>query len=304
MEDIKYIKGNEIDSIMWDRCISRSHNGNVFGYSWFLDSVCDTWDALVLGNYNAVMPVFVKKNFFFSNILQPDFFLKTDVYQAKNFNIEVVNNFIQNIPANFRSVEIKTENSNLIHPNYKVQEQRSFKLDLISSYKTIKESYSNYFLEQLNISENKKTSYNTGILPNGLVLLSTFTKELNKKQADKLRLISAVSLRRKLGEIYGAFNSKNRLSAAVLFISSHYKTYIIFGVQTKEAKKNNVLFGLIDYYIKTHSEKALTLDFSGLTSANGDFLKGLGATEYPQYILKKKKTFPFSSVSRIKKASD
>lgn len=304
MEDIKYIKNNEIDSIMWDRCISRSHNGNVFGYSWFLDSVCDTWDALVLGNYNAVMPIPLKKNFLFSRILHPDFFIKTDIYQAKDFNIEIVKNFIQKIPENFKSVEIKTGNSNLIQLNYKVQEQKSYKLDLISSYKTIKSSYSDYFLEQLSKSINKKTSYNTGILPNGLVLLSTVTKELNKKQSDKLRLISAVSLRRKLGEIYGAFNSKNRLSAAVLFVSSHYKTYIIFGVQTKEAKKNNVLFGLIDYYIKTHSEKALTLDFSGLTSVNEDFLKGLGAIEYPQYILKKKKIFPFSLSSKIKKTSD
>ena len=304
MEDIKYIKNNEIDSIMWDRCISRSHNGNVFGYSWFLDSVCDTWDALVLGNYNAVMPLPVKKNFVFRNVLHPDFLIKTNIYQAKDFNIEIVKNFIQKIPENFKSVELKTGNSNLIQLNYKVQEQKSYKIDLISSYKTIHSSYSDYFLEQLNKSKNKKTSYNTGILPNGLVLLSTITKKLNKKQSDKLRLLSAVSLRRKLGEIYGAFNSKNRLSAAVLFVSSHYKTYIIYGVQTKEAKKNNVLFGLIDYYIKTHSEKALTLDFSGLTSANEIFLKGLGATEYPQYILKKKKIFPFSSISKIKKASD
>lgn len=291
MADIKYIKSNEIDSIMWDRCISRSHNGDVFGYSWYLDSVCHKWDGLVLGNYNAVMPLPVKKNFIFNTISHPDFFIKNDIYQAKDFNIEIGNEFIKNIPEDFRKVDIKTGNSHLIDLNFKIQEQSSFKIDLISSYQTIRDSYSDYFIELLNKSKNNKTSYNTGILPNGLVLLSTITKELKKKQADKLRLLSAVSLRRKLGEIYGAFNNKNRLSAAVLFISSHYKTNIIFGVQSKEAKKNNVLFGLIDYYIKTHSEKALTLDFSGLTCVNEDFFNGLGAKEYPQYILKKNNFF-------------
>ncbi|MCD4792217.1 MAG: hypothetical protein K8R54_03220 [Bacteroidales bacterium] len=296
MPDIKYIKSNEIDFIMWDRCISRSHNGNVFGYSWYLDSVCNTWDALVLGNYNAVMPLPVKKNFVFSKVSYPDFLNKTNIYQAKEFNIEITNDFIQKIPSNFRSVEIKTGNPNLINSEFKVQEQRAFKLDLISSYQTIKESYSDYFLEQLRISEKNKISYNTGILPNGLALLSTVVKVLNNKQADKIRLLSAVSLRRKLGEIYGAFNSKNRLAAAVLFISSHYKTYIIYAVQTKEAKKKKAIFGLIDYYIKTHSEKALTLDFSGLTFVTDDFFKGLGSKEYPQYLMKKKKVFPLSNI--------
>ena len=304
MPDIKLIKSDEIDSIMWDRCIARSHNGNVFGYSWYLDSVCNNWDALVLGNYNAVMPLPVKKNFVFSNVFRPDFLIKTNIYQAKDFNTEVIKDFILRIPGNYRSVEIKTGNPNLINPEYKVQEQKSYKLDLISSYQTLKDSYSDYFLEQLKISEKNKTSFNTGILPNGLVLLSTITKVLNKKQADKLRILSAVSLRRKLGQIYGAFNSKNRLSAAVLFISSHYKTYIISGVQTKEAKKKKAIFGLIDHYIKMHSEKALTLDFSGLTSLTDDFFKGLGATEYPQYIMKKKNIFLFNPASKIKKASE
>jgi len=298
MPKIKYIKYNEIDTIMWDRCIARSHNGDVFGYSWFLDSVCDTWDALVLGNYNAVLPVPVKKSFGFSNILSPDFFIKTNLYQAKKFNTEIYNDFLQKIPKNFRSVEIRTGNPNLNNSEFIVHEKISYKLDLISSYQKIKDSYKEYFIEQIEISKKFKTSYNTGILPNGLVLLSSITKGLNKKQADKLRLLSAVSLRRKLGEIYGAFNEKNRLSAAVLFISSHYKTYIIFAVQTKEAKRKKALLGLIDYYIKTHSEKALTLDFSGLSFVSDDFFKGLGATEYPHYIIKKKKMFPFKFLQK------
>ena len=130
--------------------------------------------------------------------------------------------------------------------------------------------------------------YNTGILPNGLVLLTSVSKALKKKEADNLRLLSAVSLRRKLGEIYGAFNNKNRLFAAVLFISSHYKTYIVYAVQTKDAQKKKAIYGLIDHYIKTHSEKALTLDFSGLNNMPPEFFESIGATEYPYYILNRK----------------
>lgn len=282
------MKYNEIDHVMWDRCIARSHNGNAFGYSWFLDSVCNEWDALVMGNYNAVFPLPVKRNPLFHNISIPPFLIKTNIYQSKEFNNEITAEFLKRIPFFYRNISLRTSNASFVSSDFKISEINSFKLDLISSYNKIKDAYSSELRDQLKLCNESKTSFNTGILPNGLVLLASVTKDLNKKQADNLRRLSAVSLRRKLGEIYGAFNTKNRLFASALFISSHYKTYIVYSVQTKEAKRKNALIGLIDHYIKTHSEKALTLDFSGIHLKDSNFIKGFGASEYPLYSLKKK----------------
>ena len=61
MNKITYFKNKDIDFSKWDKCISSSHNGNVFGYSWFLDAVCDDWDAFIIGNYDAVIPLPIRK---------------------------------------------------------------------------------------------------------------------------------------------------------------------------------------------------------------------------------------------------
>jgi len=44
---IKHLKNSEIDIALWDECISKSFNGLVYAYSFYLDVVCPNWEALV-----------------------------------------------------------------------------------------------------------------------------------------------------------------------------------------------------------------------------------------------------------------
>ena len=54
---IQYIAYNNLDYEKWDKCIIGSVNGSVYAKSWYLDIVCEQWDALVLNDYEAVMPL-------------------------------------------------------------------------------------------------------------------------------------------------------------------------------------------------------------------------------------------------------
>ena len=288
-EEIKYIKNKDIDTILWDKCISRAQNGDVFGYSWYLDAVCLEWDALVIGDYKAVFPMPIKKVAGIKGMNHPLFFNKSNLYISKDIDSDFSSNFLKNLSLKF--FNFNSENQTLANQGYKYSKKFAYRLDLISSYSSIKKSYSNFIKEQLKITKQNKIFYNTGILPNGLVLLATVTDKLSKKAQNKLRVLSSFSLRKNIGETYGAFNEKNRLIAAALFIRSHYKINIIVAYQSSEAKKKRALYGLIDYYIKTHSEKAVTLDFFGLNSMSVDFYKGIGAKEYPYYNIRKRFLF-------------
>ena len=44
-----------IDKKHWDDCISKSFNGNVYAWSWYLDIVHPKWEALVENDYERVM---------------------------------------------------------------------------------------------------------------------------------------------------------------------------------------------------------------------------------------------------------
>ncbi|MBK6963997.1 MAG: hypothetical protein IPH20_08605 [Bacteroidales bacterium] len=52
--NIRLIRHTELDKTAWDNCIDKAVNGNIYGFSWYLDIVCDEWDALVAGDYETV----------------------------------------------------------------------------------------------------------------------------------------------------------------------------------------------------------------------------------------------------------
>ena len=270
MSEIKTKENKNIDTVLWDRCVSRSQNGDVFGYSWFLDSVYEKWQGVVKGNYQAVMPLPVNAFLGLKFVKNYKFLNKIDIYSHKEISENDKRIFLETAKSFSKFITINSENTTLANLSEKVKTFYSFKLDLIRPYKDIRHAEKDFIIKQINSSESNKIFYNTGILPNGITLLSTLTKSLNRKNIDTLRRLSAVSMRRNLGQIYGAFNDRNRLIAAVLFISSHYKVNIIHTVQTREAE----------------NKKALTLDFFGLNDFSEEFFKEIGAVKYPWYKIK------------------
>ena len=54
---IKHIQHSDINKEEWDKALSGHQNGNVFFSSWYLDAVCERWDALVEDDYKTIMPM-------------------------------------------------------------------------------------------------------------------------------------------------------------------------------------------------------------------------------------------------------
>ena len=70
---IRYIPHHEIDKSLWDRTITNAVNGSICALSWYLDIVAGTWDALVEGDYENVMPLPWRKKGGIRYIHQPRF---------------------------------------------------------------------------------------------------------------------------------------------------------------------------------------------------------------------------------------
>ena len=70
---IRYLRHNEIDREKWDACIAASENGLVYAYSWYLDVVHPEWEALVMDDYAAVMPLTGGRKFGVEYLFQPFF---------------------------------------------------------------------------------------------------------------------------------------------------------------------------------------------------------------------------------------
>ena len=81
-ELIEYKKHSEIDRQRWDACIEGSVNRLPYALSWWLDTVCPDWDALVEDDYRAVMPLTRDRKFGFDYLYQPYFTQQLGVFSS------------------------------------------------------------------------------------------------------------------------------------------------------------------------------------------------------------------------------
>ena len=54
---IHFLKRNEIDTEKWNTCIENATNGLIYSYNFYLDGLCDNWDALVADDYKFLFPL-------------------------------------------------------------------------------------------------------------------------------------------------------------------------------------------------------------------------------------------------------
>src|SRR5215212_843413 len=99
--NIQYFTQQEIDKRKWDACIGQANNGLVYGYSYYLDHMAKHWDALVLNDYEAVMPLTWNRKYGFYYIYQPFACALLGVF-GKGVNASLLHTFLTAIPRRFK----------------------------------------------------------------------------------------------------------------------------------------------------------------------------------------------------------
>ena len=283
--DIKYLKNSEINFVRWDNCINNAINGNIFSYSWYLNILCENWDALVLGDYEYVMPILHKIEYKKSIIFSSKLGNRLGIFSNSILTEKIVTEFIDKIPNTFSLVHILLNKFNKLTSKSSTY-KKTYELDLIQTYAKISEKFSNQFQKNIHIAVSNRIKIIKGLMPNELINFAQRKNSItnpNLKNSDfqKLRMIIAYGLRYNLGEIYGVYSAENNLCAAAFFLKSKRKIHLIYNAIDKQAINTCALYYLIDKFIETHAEKNLTLNIENIIINNDlDFFTGAGAHEY------------------------
>lgn len=295
---LKYLKHKEIDKLKWDNCISNCFNSVVYAYSWFLDTVCKDWAALVYEDYEVVMPLPVEKRFFIYYIQQPLFTTQLGIFSKKKLNEDLLTNFLKKLPSHFRLFYLNLNTFNhlsYLPSKFSSIEKHTYKLDLIENYLSIKNKYSSNICNLILQAKERKLQVMS--IASSHQLLSLFKRNLasNKLKSNyysTLQLMLRVSLQYRLGEAFGVYNEHNILCAGVIFLRSNGKVYLLISTISKHEKNRATLALLIDQYIERYSENDFVLDFGECTTKEDlDFFSGFG-TLACSFLCLKKNTLP------------
>jgi len=283
---IRHLRHDDIDKNKWDSCIRTSFNGIIYAYSWYLDVVCEEWEALVENDYDRVLPMTAGKKYAIHYLYQPYFTQQLGVFSKSILSAEVVENFLNAIPKKFKYIETNLNTLNKIDSEeFKVVPQRNYELDLIHSYENISKHYSQNTKRNIKKAEKSGLSIMKNIKPD--VLIEMFRqnkgKDIPHLKADDylmLRKLIYTCIYKGMAEVYGAYTEANELCAGAVFIQSNRKSIFLFSGLDGKGRERSAMFMIIDAYIRDHAHNHLVFDFDG---SNDDdlarFYKGFGSTE-------------------------
>jgi hypothetical protein len=285
---IKYLQHKEIDKAKWDACITNAPNGLIYAYSFYLDCMARHWDALVLGDYAAVMPLTWNKKYGFYYLYQPAFTASLGVF-GKNLTKEIIDDFVRMIPPKFKLVEVSLNSGNIVGDSKSFSFLRSnYVLHLNKPYEAICKSYRD------NHNRNIKKAFQLGCSVSKEVSVDEII-QLNKEQLQHIdgtkpedypnfKKLYELLKSRKQAEVYGIVDPKNKTLASAVFFFSHNRAYYIMVGNHPDGKTIGASHALIDAFIKDHADQDLKLDFEGSDIRTlAFFYSGFGATEevYP-----------------------
>jgi len=291
MEDrnqIKYLQHKEIDKAKWDACITNTTNGLIYAYSFYLDAMSKHWDALVFGDYEAVMPLTWNKKYGFYYLYQPAFTASLGVF-GKNLNKELIAEFIKTIPAKFKLIEISLNTGNIIGDSKSSSLLRSnYILHLNKPYEELYKAYRDNHKRNINKALQLGCSVSREVPVDEIIQLN---KELlqhidGTKPEDYQNFKNLYEFLKNRGQAnpYAIVDPKNKVLASAVFFFSHNRAYYIMVGNHPDGKTLGASHALIDAFIKDHADQDLILDFEGSDIRNlAFFYSSFGATEeiYP-----------------------
>jgi len=279
---IRYLSRKEIDDQQWDHCIDQAANSLIYGYSYYLDAMALQWDALVLNNYEAVMPLTWNKKYGFYYLYQPAFTASLGIF-GRQLTEETIALFLQSIPSRFRLIEISLNKANTLASSpLPLQLRTNYVLDLGQSYEQLRKAY------RENHRRNIQRALQTGCSLTQDVPLESII-ELNKQllaslqapsEADYIRFTNLCNSLNERGEIkrYGVVNAKGQLLASAVFFFSGNRIYYILVGNHPDGKTIGASHLLIDSFIRDHAGQPFILDFEGSDIRSlAFFYSGFGA---------------------------
>lgn len=284
---IRYLRYDEIDLGKWDNCIQNSVNRLPYAFSWYLDRMAGTWDALVMGDYLYVMPLPTGRKYGISYLLQPLFIQQLGIFSPFEISPELVAVFLEKIPARYRLVRINLNTSN--YPSGKSfapEKKVNYQLDLSLSYPKLYKAYSE------NTRRNLKKAQRSGLqvqqihnIPEFIQFVRNFledrSSEIKGFHFRRLQLLISYAVSNGKGIMAGVYSATNSLCAVVFLVHSTGRYIYLAAASNKEGIESRAMFFLVDYYIKKNAGRMEILDFEGSNIGGiARFYSGFGAKPY------------------------
>jgi hypothetical protein len=288
MNDIRYFERHEIDPVKWDQCISSASNRLIYGYSWYLDVMADHWGAIILNNYEAVMPLPWRKKWGFFYIYTPHFCNPLGIFSGgTDFSTQ---EFLDQIPKRFRLWDLNIFlGDKQPAGDYKFIIRQNHILDLSPTYDSLFRNFRNSYRQIINKTGGDSISIKMNIPVEEVIAAAKKEGKsgaLNDADFGKLMRMFHQLASDAEAETIGVYGPDRKLLASALFFIKDTRIYYVLAGNDPEGRTVSGSHHIINAVIKKYAGSNILLDFEGSDIPGiAFFFEGFGAEKENYYYI-------------------
>ena len=286
MPQIQYVPYKHIDKQKWDNCISNAGNGLIYAHSFYLNAMATNWDALVLDDYELVMPLVWRKKYGVYYLYEPAFTAALGVFGDK-ITAEILNSFLTAIPSKFKYWDFYLNHANHFQlADFILYERINYVLDLNKPYDQLYKSYRDNIKRNIKKAFQLNCTVQTSIQVGEILSLAKqqldSISRLNNDDYNRFKKLYLLLKSKSMAVTYGIYSSAKELIASAVFFKDDKRAYYILVGNHPNGKTLGASHALIDAFIKDHAGQKLLLDFEGSDIHSlAFFYSSFGAKEEP-----------------------
>jgi hypothetical protein len=291
-KEIKVLARTELDEAAWQQALPAGQGSRVYAQSWYLDIVSPEWKALVLGNYDAVMPLTAGKKYGVNYLYQPFFTQQLGVFGKDSSKEEVQRLMLEKAKDNYAYAEINLHQTPTeLAFSFTIKERANYVLSLKEEIEVLRKNYAD------TLKRNIKKALKQGFVVEEMEDVPHFlngymkhtaskTKEIKASHKPMLKAIVTESLQRGAGRLRAVFDAGNCI-AACFYLLDEERCVALMPWADEHAKKHGAAALLTDSTIEAMCGKRKYFDFEGSDIPGvATFYKQFGPEMCPYYAVK------------------
>lgn len=289
---IRLVKHGDIDAVRWNKTIGASGFPTVFCTYEILDALVGdaTWNALVMDDYDYVMPLPERSKFGVHYVYSPFFVSQMGIFSAKPVTAQITSDFFNALPSADKHVDLLLNQSNATDfiDSYTIS-LVTHTLALDKDYQVLSSAYSQ------NTKRNVKAARKFGlVLKNDEVGVEQIVrlfqenrgqqKEVRFKPKDYEILTQTAALLKSQGllEVLSVHTPDGQPIAGALMVRDFQRYRFWFSGRDASFADQKAMFFLLDEFVNRHAGTPFLLDFNGSMNENvARLYKGFGGQPLP-----------------------
>lgn len=256
---IRVIKREAVEDEKWDGCVAASANGSAFVSTWFLDLICDDWEAIVLDDYDAVMPLPLRRQMGLKQVYHPSLLPYSGIVNRIPLVPDVVMKMIETVP--YRNIHLVMNVHNRLPLSFtsKLQTYRYPVLDLISDLDWIEKHFRDDMHSIIELYQEKQLTVIRDLNVADYMLFLRQTIGIRDHEYAGLQHVMAYALRYKSAGMYAAYDKNNQMIAGAFLLKSNGCLALLHCMANDDNYSG--VKAIIYHVLKYNAGSNLTLEF-------------------------------------------